>query len=92
MDTTAYLSNIKDVTYFIYNGIVVRFKAPYSLQYYEEIKKWNNGYIEVMTKYNNSDDLEEEYIDLIPILKNLYIDPKEFLKSIERVEVRYDKS
>ena len=32
------------------------------------------------------DKNEEEYIDLIPILKNLYIEPEEFLKPIKEVK------
>ena len=34
--------------------------------------------------------LEEDYIDLLPILDNLYIEPEEFLAPIKEVEVRYD--
>ena len=33
---------------------------------------------------------EEEYIDLVPILENLYIDSDEFLKQIEKVRISYD--
>ena len=90
MNTTAYLSNVGDITYFRFNEKLIRFKAPYSLQYYVEVKTWDNGYIEVMTKYNNSEELEEEYIDLIPILEDLYIKPSEFLKNIKKVEVNYN--
>ena len=32
----------------------------------------------------------EEYIDLIPILHNLCIEPSEFLKNIKEVNIRYD--
>lgn len=35
-----------------------------------------------------AEELIEEYIDLIPILKNLYIDPEIFLGNIGKVEVR----
>lgn len=31
----------------------------------------------------------EEYIDLVPILENLYIDPDWFLAPIKNVEVNY---
>ena len=37
------------------------------------------------------DKNEEEYIDLIPILKNLYIEPEEFLKPIKEVKIQYIK-
>jgi hypothetical protein len=42
-----------------------------------------------MTKYSHSEELIEEYIDLIPILENLYIDPASFLHNIKNVEVKY---
>ena len=32
-------------------------------------------------------DLEEEYIDLVPILQKLYFDADEFLKPIEGVQI-----
>ena len=31
----------------------------------------------------------EEYIDLLPILKNLYINPETFLKPIKTVKIDY---
>lgn len=39
-----------------------------------------------MTKYNYSEELVEEYIDLDPILDDLYI-PKEKIKDIKEVRV-----
>jgi hypothetical protein len=42
-----------------------------------------------MTKYSHNNELEEEYIDLIPILKSLYMDEDTFLKPIKNVEVLY---
>lgn len=33
--------------------------------------EWDRGYIVVMDKYEGHDE-KEEYIDLIPILENLY--------------------
>ena len=47
-------------------------------------------YIACTAEYDGSPD-EEEYIDLVPILRNLYIDPEEFLSPIERVVVEYDR-
>ena len=37
------------------------------------------------------DKNEEEYIDLIPILKYLFIEPEEFLKPIKEVKIQYIK-
>ena len=42
-----------------------------------------------MAKYEGHDE-EEEYIDLIPILENLYFDVENFLKPIEKVRISYE--
>ena len=34
---------------------------------------------------------EEEYIDLVPILKNLYFDPDQALTPIEKVSIQYEQ-
>lgn len=83
----AILSNEKDYTVFRYGGYTIRFKAPYSLERYTRVKEWDHGYLVVMAKYKHSDKEEEEYIDLIPILENLYFDSKVFLAPIEKVKV-----
>ena len=75
---------------FSYGGRRLKFSAPYSLKRYIKVKKWDRGYIEVDAEY--ADGIEEEYIDLEPILENLYIRPSEVLKPIKRVEGRYAKS
>ena len=43
-----------------------------------------------MAKYKHNKDSEEEYIDLVPILENLYIHPKVFLRQIKKVVIDYD--
>ena len=50
--------------------------------------EWDNGYLVVMAKYKNNTTDEEEYIDLIPILQNLYINAEEFLKPITNVKIQ----
>ncbi len=47
----------------------------------------NNGYLAVMAKYSHSDSPIEEYIDLIPILKEQSIDPAAFLTQIQEVKI-----
>lgn len=86
---TAYLSNEGSYTIFSVGDERLKFIAPYSLERYETIVQWDNGYLVVMAKYSHNKKSEEEYIDLIPILKNLYINPQEFLKPIKTVEVKY---
>ena len=86
----AILSNDSQYTIFKYGNTVIKFRSPYSLEYYSKINEWDDGYIVVMTKYKHSEKLIEEYIDLIPILENLYIDKNEFLRPIKEVVVQHD--
>ena len=82
----AFLSNKDGFTVFKYGNYVIRFKAPYSLEKYMEVKQWDDGYLVVMPKYQ----MEEEYIDLVPILEKLYIIPEIFLKPIKEVRIQND--
>ena len=89
MSGVATLSNEKNYTVFQFGNHVIRFIAPYSLERYTDIKEWDDGYLVVMAKYRHAPQPEEEYIDLIPILNNLYIDADAFLKPIRKVELQY---
>lgn len=75
---------------FLNMAYTIRFRAPYSLERYTEIKEWDKGYLVVMAKYKHNLEAEEEYIDLLPVLKDLYFDAEEFLKPIEKVRILYD--
>ena len=88
MSNTALLSNDKNFTSFEYNGHNIRFKTSPRLERYTEIKEWDHGYLVVMAQYEGNNEPEEEYIDLIPILENLYFDVDEFLKPIEKVRIK----
>lgn len=88
MANTALLSNDKNFTSFEYNGHNIRFKTSPRLERYTEIKEWDHGYLVVMAQYEGNNEPEEEYIDLIPILENLYFDANEFLKPIEKVRIK----
>lgn len=83
----ATLSNEKNYTVFRFDHHVIRFAAPYSLEHYTEVKEWDNGYLVVMAKYRQHAELEEEYIDLVPILQNLYFDAEQFLAPIKGVKI-----
>lgn len=85
---TAYLSNEGRYTIFQVDDMKLKFIAPYSLEKYEKIVEWDNGYLVVLAKYNHNEELEEEYIDLVPVLKALYMDDEAFLASIGNVEVK----
>lgn len=84
----AFLSNEGDMTSFRYENNNIRFRTPKRLKRYMEIKEWDKGYIVVMADYEGI-GLTEDYIDLQPILKNLYINPDNFLKPIKSVKIDY---
>lgn len=84
---TAYLSNSNNYTIFSFKGTSIKFLTSKKLEKYTSVKEWNNGYLVVMAKNHNENE-HEEYIDLLPILKNLYMDPKKFLKDIKGVEIK----
>lgn len=84
----AVLSNENSFTVFQFKNYRIRFKAPYSLERYTGVKKWDNGYLVVMAKYKHNKADEEEYIDLIPILQKLYIDTNSFLSQIKEVRIK----
>lgn len=86
----ATLSSGKNYTIFQFGNRIIRFKAPYSLEYYSSVKEWDHGYLVVMAKYRHKIEDEEEYIDLVPILKDLYIDTDNFLDPIKEVRIQYD--
>ena len=82
----AILSNKEDMTSFRFGNYNMRFRTPSRLKRYTDVKEWDNGYIVVMADYDGI-DITEEYIDLVPILKNLYINPSVFLKPIQTVKI-----
>lgn len=90
MDNEAILTNDQRYTIFKYGKYIIRFKSPYSLEKYVCVKEWDKGYLVVMAKYRHSEEEEEEYIDLVPILHTLYFDVDKFLKPIEKVRISYD--
>lgn len=83
----AVLSNEKDYTIFKFENRTIRFKAPYSLEHYSSVREWCHGYLVVTAKYQHNETDEEEYIDLVPILEDLYIDAEHFLKEIKEVKI-----
>ena len=90
MENEAVLTNDQRYTIFKYGKHTIRFKAPYSLGKYVQVKEWDHGYLVVMAKYRHQMAAEEEYLDLTPILEELYFDADAFLKPIEKVRISYD--
>ena len=90
-DQTALLSSEGKYTVFRCRGHVIRFRAPYSLERYTEVREWDRGYLVVMAKYRHNAEPEEEYIDLIPVLQDLYFDADAFLAPVREVKISYDR-
>ena len=88
LSSVALLSNDGDMTSFRYGNSNIRFRSPKCLKRYTEVKEWDKGHIVVMADYEGLGETEE-YIDLLPILKNLYINPETFLKPIKSVKIDY---
>ncbi|RSX57738.1 DUF7724 family protein [Bifidobacterium samirii] len=76
-------------TVFEYDGERIRFRAPYSLERYTNVKEWDHGYLVVDAQYRHNTEPEEEYIDLEPVLHDLYINADRFLDPIRKVEVSH---
>lgn len=74
-------------TVFTGGGITMRFRAPYSLRRYIGVKEWDRGYLVVDAEYAHSPEPVEEYIDLVPVLEDLHIDPAVYLPRIREVAV-----
>ena len=74
-------------TSFSFGGHDIRFRTPKNLVRYVDVLEWDKGYLVVNAEYDGCPEPVEEYIDLVPILKNLYFDVDEFLAPIEGVAV-----
>lgn len=88
MNNYAVLKNEGEYTIFIFDDQRIRFMTSSKLERYTKIVEWDHGYLVVMAKYKGVDEVEE-YIDLIPILENLYYDVDKFLEPIKEVKIDY---
>lgn len=86
---TAKLSSFDKYTTFSYGDRKLTFRTCNGLEKYTKILKWDKGYIEVLAKYAHEKEEIEEYIDLVPVLQDLYMDVDDFLSSINEVEIEY---
>lgn len=88
VEHTAYLSSAGKYTSFMFRPTRIRFRTSDKLIRYERVKEWNKGYIVVDALYSTLGTVEE-YIDLVPILEKLLLDPQSFLKPIREVAIWY---
>lgn len=88
MQDYAILTSRGEYSIFEFNNQIIRFATSDRLEKYTKILEWDKGYIVVMAKYKDIEEVEE-YIDLVPILERLYYDVEEFLKPIKEVKIDY---
>lgn len=87
---TAYLSCEGKYTSFRIGTYTLKFRTSDRLVRYVSVKEWDPeyGYI-VVDVQHESMGVVEDYIDLLPMMDNLFLDPKKMLMPIKRVEVEY---
>ena len=93
MQHTATLCSRGEYSEFSFDDTRIRFYTGKNLDRYTDIIEWDHGYITVMCRpKDHPESLVEDYIDLLPILENLYIDADGFLGPIEEVMIADDGS
>ncbi|MBQ2991695.1 MAG: hypothetical protein IJD60_10485 [Clostridia bacterium] len=86
----ALLSSSGNFTIFKFGKHVIRFRTSPRLERYTSVREWDRGYLVVTARYKNLPHEEEEYIDLVPILNNLYFNAEESLSPIKEVAIQYE--
>lgn len=66
--------------------ITLTFSAPKELQEYVEVKSFENGKINVVSKYTNTQDLIEETIDLEAVRSSLHLS-KSLISNITNIKI-----
>ena len=85
---TALLSSEGEYSFFTFRGKKITFLTGKNLERYTAVKEWDHGYLVVLCKVKNGAE-HEDYIDLEPILSNLYMDIDAFLNPIKEVRIAY---
>ena len=88
MNDYAILTSEGEYTIFEFNNDRIKFVTSDRLKRYTKIMEWDYGYIVVNAEYKGVGEVEE-YIDLVPILENLYYDVDKFLEPIKEVRIEY---
>ncbi len=84
----AYLSCDGNTSCFSFDDMSIRFRTSPALEKYLRVKTWDRGYLVIDAAYHGIPGETEEYIDLVPILENLYMDPKKFCDPIKEVGIK----
>ena len=88
MNDYAILTSEGEYTIFEFNSDRIKFATSNRLERYTKILEWDQGYLVVNAEYKGVGEVEE-YIDLVPILENLYYDVDKFLEPIKEVRIEY---
>lgn len=88
--THATLSSNGDFTIFTFGTHTIRFRTSPRLVKYTSVKEWDRGYLVVDALYSSIPHVQEEYIDLVPILNNLYFDAERELAPVKDVSIHYE--
>ena len=91
MNDIAYLSNEGKYTFFRVGKYTFKFRTSERLVKYVSVKGWDDGYI-VVDCLHDKLGIVEDYIDLIPMMENLFLEAKEILSPVRKVEIENDKS
>lgn len=91
MNNTAYLSNEGKYSFFRFGKYTFKFRTSEKLVKYVAVKEWDNGYI-VVDCLHEILGVVEDYIDLLPMMDNLFLDADEIFAPIRKVEIENDES
>ncbi len=86
--STAVLTTSGQYTKFLFKDKTITFLHGKDLIGYLDVKEWKDGYL-VVDCLGKVKGKYEDYIDLVYILENLYMDPKAFLDGIDKVEIQH---
>ena len=80
----AVLSSEQNYTTFCFGGYVIRFRAPYSLERYVDVLRWDDGYLVVQAKYSHNAKPEEEGKTPVVAIEDAI---KTIFDNIEKIEL-----
>lgn len=87
----AYLSNEGKYSFFRCGKYTFKFRTSERLVKYVAVKEWDDGYI-VVDCLHEKLGVIEDYIDLAPMMDNLFLNADEIFTPIRKVEIEDDES
>lgn len=84
VQNTAILSSFDHYSTFSFGGKTLSFRTCDGLERYTRVLLWDDGYLKLMARYSQREQEIEKYIDLEPVLDDLYMDKAAFLGPIKK--------